>query len=315
MSFQIDQGLAHYDCVDHYAILGLPITTEAGEIRKRYLRIARNLHPDSRSDRDSENQALANQLLSKLVNPSYHILTQERERAEYQVMLRLLGQRLVQDRSSLPLQSKVATQLLQTPGIPDHSYQKAVQDLAQQQYQVLEQALELIGQLSELNLVYLLRRQENGGTGAIPIPARGSAPVPGSEPGPGTSLPPEANASQPGGVTNSYVSQYYRRAEVLVAKNNPQAAIVELRDALKLDPESSECHSLLGAVYLKLNQLTMARIHFSQALKFNSRNAAALNGKQQVQRLERQAQGSHRGSSKPRGGGLFGLFGGKNKRS
>jgi len=304
MAFEIDQGLAQYNYVDHYAILGLPVTAEAGEIRKRYLQIARSLHPDSRTD---DNKELASQFLSKLVNPSYQILSQERERTEYQVLLRLLGQRLVQEAAAVQIQSKAAQRLRQTPGEVEQFYKQAVQDLAQNQYQALEETLGITGQLSELNLVYLWRRE---GAGTV---ARGAQSVPRPESAPASNSPTTVSGEEAPDPTSTYVDQYCRRAEVLIAKNNPQAAIIELRDALKLDPDNSQCHSLLGTVYLKLSQLTMARVHFNQALKFNPRNAAALTGKQQVEKLERQTKGVHPHSPQKSSGGLFGLFGGKKK--
>jgi curved DNA-binding protein CbpA len=299
MDFQIAQGLATYDYVDHYAILGVPLTADAGEIRRRYLHIVRSLHPDSRAEANKE---LASQFLSKLVNPSYKVLSQERERTEYLVLLRLLGQRLVQERARVELQTPGAQQLLQIPGLLDNSYRQAVQEVALSQYESLEQTLALTGQLSELNLVYL-QRQEVAVPPVVPVQ---SAP---------RAEPPTAAAGEvaPLDTAALYASQYHRRAQELIAKNNFQAAMVELRDALKLDPDNSQCHSLLGTLYLKLNQLTMARVHFNQALKFNPRNAAALDGKQQVEKLERQSKSSQsRGAQKP-SGGLFGLFGSRKK--
>lgn len=302
MAFEIGRGLARYDYVDHYAILGLPVTAAASEIRKRYLQIARGLHPDSRVD---DNKELASQFLSKLVNPSYQILSQERERAEYQVLLRLLGQRLVQE-GAVQFESEVAQQLGQTPGEVENFYIQAVQELAQHQYQVLEQTLAITCQLSELNLVYLWRRETAGTTARTQATTRlESAPV--------SNPPTTVTVEETPDSTSVYVGQYCRRAEVLIAKNLPQAAIIELRDALKLDPDNSQCHSLLGTVYLKLNQLTMARVHFNQALKFDPRNAAALAGKQQVEKLERQTKSAHPHSPQKSTGGLFGLFGGKKK--
>uniref|UniRef100_A0ACD5GVI3 Tetratricopeptide repeat protein n=1 Tax=Desertifilum tharense IPPAS B-1220 TaxID=1781255 RepID=A0ACD5GVI3_9CYAN len=66
------------------------------------------------------------------------------------------------------------------------------------------------------------------------------------------------------------VDQYYRRAEELMSKGNLAQAILELRDALKLEPSNSSCHSLLGEIYLKQNQSTMAKVHINQALKAQS---------------------------------------------
>ena len=47
MLLKIDGGLFIYDFIDHHAILCVPVNAEFPEIRKRYLQIARHLHPDS----------------------------------------------------------------------------------------------------------------------------------------------------------------------------------------------------------------------------------------------------------------------------
>ena len=86
-----------------------------------------------------------------------------------------------------------------------------------------------------------------------------------------------------------YAGQYYRRAEELVAKNNFTLAVLELRDALKLDPQNSACHSLLGDVYLKQKQRSMARIHFERALALNPKDEVALKGKKLINRTPKAA--------------------------
>lgn len=300
MTFQIDRGLSQFDYVDHYAILGLPMNTAAGEIRKRYLQIARSLHPDSCTE---ANKTLASQLLSKLVNPSYQVLSQESERSEYAVLLRLLSQRLAQERPAIELESESALQLLQPQADPEADYTHAVSELAQQQYQDLDQALAITGQLSELNLAYLMA-QAGARAGVNSSRLEDGSPTP--------TAPNPADPALTDSSISAYVDQYCRRAELLIAKNNLQPAIVELRDALKLQPQNSKCHSLIGTVYLKLNQLTMAKIHFNQAIKFDSRNAMALTGKAQVEQLERRTKAS-RPPQKTTRGGLFGLFGGGKK--
>ena len=305
MTFQIDRGLSQFDYADHYAILGLPMTSEAGEIRKRYLQIARSLHPDSCTE---ANKDLASQLLSKLVNPSYQVLSQERERSEYTILLRLLSQRLAQERPAIELESESALQLLQTPADSEDFYKSRVGDLAQQQYQSLDQALAITSQLSELNLAYLMV-QAGARAGINSSRPELGSPIPtAQEAAPDAPPDPELTDSS----ISAYVDQYYRRAELLIAKNNLQPAIVELRDALKLQPQNSKCHSLIGTVYLKLNQLTMAKIHFNQAIKYDSRNAMALTGKEQVEQLERRTK-TARTPQKTTRGGLFGLFGGGKK--
>lgn len=47
MSFKIKSGLFKFDLTDHHAILGVPVDADFKDIRKRYLQIARRLHPDS----------------------------------------------------------------------------------------------------------------------------------------------------------------------------------------------------------------------------------------------------------------------------
>ncbi len=304
MTFQIDRGLSQFDYADHYAILGLPMTSEAGEIRKRYLQIARSLHPDSCPE---ANKDLASQLLSKLVNPSYQVLSQERERSEYTILLRLLSQRLAQEHPAIELESESALQLLQTPADSEDFYKRTVNELAQQQYQSLDQALAVTSQLSELNLAYLMAQvgARAGVNSPRPEKPDHGGPTPSAQ-----EAPPDPELTD--SSISAYVNQYYRRAELLIAKNNLQPAIVELRDALKLQPQNSKCHSLMGTTYLKLNQLTMAKIHFNQAIKYDSRNAMALMGKEQVEQLERHTK-TARTPQKTTRGGLFGLFGGGKK--
>ena len=91
-----------------------------------------------------------------------------------------------------------------------------------------------------------------------------------------------------------------------MAKNNHAKAVLELRDALQLEPRNGSCHALLGAVHLKQGQGTMARIHFDKALDFEPTNAIALEGKKQLEKNKKNKPGDDNA-----GGGLFGLFGKK----
>lgn len=330
MPFQLSRGLAKFDYVDHHAILGVAVDAKVGEVRKRYLKIARSLHPDSCTE---ANKKLASQLLSRLVNPAYEKLTQDRERSEYEVLLRLLGQRIAQEKSNLEFQSELAKQLFRAKDL-DNSYRTAVRDLAEKQYQSLDQVLELTGELSELNLAYLVIKEggdtvvsrrpplTSGSTGAAPAldPLRGAASR-GVSSTPVTSMgtlraqeqpPVPSSASKdtpPTPPNETFVSQYYRRAEEFLAKNNLQQASLELKDALKLEPNNSRCHGLIGTIYLRQNQMTMAKVHFNQALKLDSKNSMALTGKEQLDKLDQKSGHAQKQGS----GGLFGLFGGKKK--
>ena len=93
-TFRIDRGIGQYDFNDYYAVLGLPLTAESSLVRRRYLLIAKCLHPDIHGRSISEKE-VATQYLSKLVNPAYNVLSQERERTEYSAILKLLGKRLM----------------------------------------------------------------------------------------------------------------------------------------------------------------------------------------------------------------------------
>jgi tetratricopeptide (TPR) repeat protein len=337
MPFQINQGLAKFEFTDHYAILGIPIGASAGEIRKRYLKIAKNLHPDSREE-DKDKQ-LASELFSKLVNPAYKVLSNEKDRVEYEVVLDLVGERLAVDKATIQLEFDLSKQLNKAADA-DAFYQQTMEKLAEQQYFALRETEQLIGQCSELNLVYLVRRKG----GYVSLPEGGSGPLstgtrpPVSSGTPGTVSARSTGTRPPGTVpgnvsmgssqplhqptattppADQYVNQYYRRAEEFLIKNGFQAAIKELRDALKLDPQNSRCHSLMGTVYLRQNQLTMAKVHFTQALKFDPNNAAAKQGKAEVEKQEQKTQKSKPQAqatpAKPETRGLFGLFGNKKK--
>ena len=152
-TFRIDRGIGHYDFNDYYAVLGLPLTAEASHVRKRYLMIAKCLHPDIHGRTPTEKQ-VATQYLSKLVNPAYDVLSQERERTEYSAILKLLGKRLMKRNQKFTPQSEIAQKYLTSAKF--NNYEQTIQEIAKVQYQDLNQALENIGLLSELNLVHIL---------------------------------------------------------------------------------------------------------------------------------------------------------------
>ena len=161
MSFKIDSGLFLFDFTDCHAILGVPLDADFREIRKRYLIVARCLHPDTCAAKNPSDKQRANQILSKLVNPAYKKFAQDHSRVEYMVTLREMGKRLAQDSGSIQFRNETSIQLQQSPDI-DSAYQKAIAQITKLQYKSIEQVIPAIGQLSELNLVYLMRK---GGTG------------------------------------------------------------------------------------------------------------------------------------------------------
>ncbi|MFN6567749.1 J domain-containing protein [Dendronalium sp. ChiSLP03b] len=318
MSLKIDRGLFKYDFIDHHAILCVSVDADVKDIRKRYLQIARRLHPDSSAMTTATEKQLASELLSKLVNPAYEKLTGERSRTEYIVVLSQMGKRLVQESASVELNTDLARQLAAAPNI-DHLYKTTIAKIAETQYESLQQSIQVISQVSELNLVYLMRSA--GKAFAVPPPSA----KPTSNSGTSQTNTPAAPPPPPPPVKeDSVAEQYIRRAQSLIDKNQFAQAKVELQDALKLEPKSSRCHSLIGLVYLKQNQLKMAKIHFDNALKLDPNDQVATTWKPKIEKaLGQQSSGSkvtsppNTGTKQPDksgGGGLFGgLFGGKKK--
>jgi curved DNA-binding protein CbpA len=306
MSFQIQRGLFTTDFSDYYAILGLPVDVDPKDIRKSYLKIARRLHPDSSTLSSDADRQLASQLLSKLVNPAWEKLAQDKHRTDYNVLVKMKGQSASRDRSQSISVGSIAQQLL-TANNADHYYHSAVNDLAKKQFDDLGQALEIIGQLSELNLVYLVRKEESGEytiSSTRPLYTVGATV---------TDVPPEARdtaavnratAANPH-ARESMAAAYLRRAEGYFKKGDYVQTIRELRDGLAIDAKHSRCHSLLGMAYLNQKQPTMAKIHFNKALEFDPNDEQAQIGKQAVERSTAAAP-----AAKPanKGGLLGGLF-------
>ncbi len=322
MSFEITRGIAAYDCPDHYAILGVTLDASAGEIRKRYLRIARSLHPDTRVPGADAKEAST--LLSKQVNPAYEALSQDKSREEYRLLIRIVSQRVVME-SDQKLQSEKAKELLKASDFQSF-YHEAVADLAKTQYKDLGHVQSVVEQLSELNLAFLLRQegataspspQRFATSKSVSVPTQPSAPAPTPPPSaPNASVTPPTPPPVSKPPVGTFVTQYVRRAEDLIAKNRFPQAIQELRDGLKLDPQNSQCQSLLGTIYLKQNKTTMAKIHFQQALKLDAGDVAAIKGMEKIAKLDKAnkaTQGSNTQNAKDTSGrkGLFGLFGGK----
>lgn len=287
MSFQIKRGLAEFGYSDHYAVLGLSVDADGSEIRKRYVALARILHPDSCAP--SMNKDQASQVLSKLVNPAYQFLSQEKERVDFSMLLKLVGQRANLEFDSAKLNYQAAKELLTTEKY-EAFYRSTVQELAQAQYSDLSRVVDLIEQLSELNLTFLLRRElmqmprSSQPSFAEPSPAIVAQPsspdvsvtTPVKEPVNLRTVPP----------SEDFVSQYIRRAEDYIEKNRHQDAVKELRSALRLNPQNFRCNLLLGIIYLKQKQPKMAKGYLLNAQKIEPRNAELLKEMDELKKQE-----------------------------
>ena len=304
--FPIKYGLFKLDIIDHYAILGIPLNADAKQIRQQYLKIVQNLHPDIFRAKDETEKQQASQLLSKLVNPAYEQLSKDKLRAEYQVVLSQTGQRLTQQSGKITLASELAKELYKAGKDLEPIYCKMLGSLAADQYQALEQVSNKIAQISELNMVYLLLK------GTDEAAKRQKA---------ATIAQASSGKSGKEKSESSGMAGYLRRAQEFLNKNQSAQAILELRDALKLDPNHSSCHGLMGLAYLKQNQLSMAKVHINKAYQSNPKDLIAIKSKQELDKLtavvdakKTQGRSSKDKLNEPSGGGIFGsLFGGKQK--
>ncbi len=299
--FEFKQGLFQFEFTDHHAILGVSLEADFEDIRKRYMRIARRLHPDTCPFDNPQDQEFAKQLLAKLVSPAYNQFSKEGERKEYILLLKTIGDRTVKEQQNLKLQTESAQKLMQASDY-QNAYEAAIQELAKNQYESPQKALDFIGQISELNLVYLLRKNQKWGVSPSPSPKVADQTPP----------PPPAIPKK-----DSFVEQACRRAEQLMASQNYAQAILELKDAIKREPENSLCHGSLALVYLKQNQPKLATPHINRALQLNPKQPQALDAKKQLEKATPQAGAKSKTAqqtAKKSEGGLFGgLFGGKKK--
>jgi curved DNA-binding protein CbpA len=309
MSFQIKRGLAEFGYSDHYAALGLPVDAAAAVIRKRYLILARMLHPDSCPP--SVDKKHASQVLSKLVNPAYQFLSQDKERADYEMLVKLVGQRANLEFDTARLHYQTGKDLL-TSDRYETFYFETIQELSQLQYSELSQVVNTIEQMSELNLMFLLRRELMQSPRSSQSFA-GTSPAVSAQPSsPDVSVTTSAKEPinpQTAPPSDAFIRQYIRRAEEYIEKNLYQPAIQELRSAQKLDPQNFRCNLLLGIIYLKLKQPKMAKGYLLNAQKLEPKNAALL---QEIEELKKQESSA---SKTTQSGVKVAQAGGKSKES
>lgn len=311
----IEQGLFKFELTDHHAILGVSLDADAKEIRKRYLKIARRLHPDSLATATDSEKQQASELLSKMVNPAYEKLTQEKGMAEYKVVLRMQGEQLSRRPIGLDIQTEAAKTLLSINDAKN-LYTSSLKKLADEQYDSLERVQEVIGQISELNLAYLVSSGGNTGfTAQVGSGSKNSTRSATATPTVTTeesSIPP--SPPSPRQRRESIISSYLNRAREFAQKKDYSRAIIELREAVNAHPNSAPCHSQLAALYLQVGQQKMARIHLKRALDIDPNNAFAQELEPRINQNEgKNRRGASGNSASKSRGGLFGLFGGRQK--
>ncbi|MBF2001918.1 MAG: DnaJ domain-containing protein [Synechococcales cyanobacterium C42_A2020_086] len=286
---------------DPYAVLGLSVAADERRVLKRYRSVAKRLHPDSMSAADAALKTLASQLLTRLVNPAYQRLKQDKDRAETLATLRLRVRQMNRDEPLSP-QSTVAQKLLKLPlHEADIHYEQTVAELAELQYQDLDLGLSqfetVTRQLAELNLAFLHLKM-----GELVIREKRAGIVAAKQARPLQFAPSQTETAQ---VAVSYAQRHFQRAQEYAKKANWPQVVAELRDAIRLEPNRSEYHSLLAKAYLMQNLVGMAKVHFRQALKFNPKDPLAV---QYAARLNLSLEPAAEKSPRSSGGGLFSLF-------
>ena len=252
---------------DPYAVLGVSVAADESRILKRYRQVAKRLHPDVQTDQDFESQAFAGQVLARLVNPSYQRLKQEKGRAETLAGLRFRVRRLSREKK-FTADSEIANQLLEIAEAEvEILYEQMLTTLATHQYQTANGFEQITQQIGELNLVYLRRKM-----GDLVIRPRRTGLVVAQDISQVTAHPIDGETK----ATVDYAERHAGRAQEYLQKGSHSLAIQEMRDALKLQPNNSDYHSLMGQAYLLQKLPGMAKVHFRQALKLDSRHPVAL---------------------------------------
>lgn len=148
-------------------------------------------------------------------------------------------------------------------------YEEAIAYYAEDQYKLLDKFYQVTQQISTLNLVYLRLHKPNMFMAQEAVPT-----IPKVEVKPVELLLNEKTNVKPD--LTGYAQRHYERANQYVSQAKWPQAVQELRDAIKLEPNSSDYYALLGLVHLKQKFTGMARVYIRQALKLNPQNSLAL---------------------------------------
>jgi len=322
----ITAGLFQLDMIDHHAVLGFSLTADPKQVRKRYLKVARKLHPDSLRAASDQQRQLASELLSKQVNPAYEALSQDKSLKEHSVLIKLKQKQLNANPSLVTIESEAARALLNAKDIKA-AYTAALEKKIATQFDDLTCVASAISEISELNAAYLICQQPTDQNTA------GGSAAPVSSVGASSNSSPIASLRQPlpkQSHQDTIIKSYLKRAQEFEAQRDYSRGILELREAIASHPKNARCHAYLSSLYFKSGQATLAKIHAKQALAFDPDNqtaetvlsklesAAASKPNANSVKTAKNAKGTPKGNtqkgSKQGGGGLLsGLFGGKKR--
>ncbi len=263
---------------DPYAVLGIPVTADPQRIMKRYRAVAKVLHPDRYGNADPQVRDWVTQVLARLVNPAYAKIKDDLGQREILALVRLQALQNLKD--GVPVQTPIARSLMQqSVQSTEIFYEQQVSRISETLYEVPTALGDRIQELLELNVVYLQLKQgdhpqRQRRTGLMPPePAvqtgrstPTATPIPQSGPLNGAMSGPLSNGL---GTPQYYAQRHYDRAKHYAQTSRWKEAIQELKDAIRLAPSCSDYHALMGFIYMKQDQMGMARVYFKQALKLN----------------------------------------------
>ncbi len=311
MNLKPTQGLFKFDFTDHHAFLGVSVDADATGVRDRYKEVARLMHPDSANWQTVSEKMLATKIFSSVVNQSYGQISKAVQLQEQQAMLELLAKRITADAGKIDISSSSAQKLYQQNSEDlNRVYHELLKELALQQYRLLDSSTEVTGQISELNLVYLLRKRNQASRPALN----------------GTDSATSKNVDQSSveAATTTETSKVaetaknplqgekaMRRAEEYINMRNWTKANVELREVLKDDPNNAIAHAQMAIVYYRQNQVTMAKMHINKAIQLDPSAPIVRNAKQEIKKMMSDTPAASKSTSSTAKGGLFGMFGKK----
>jgi tetratricopeptide (TPR) repeat protein len=304
MNFKPNKGLFQFDFNDQHAIIGVAVDSDAHAIRNRYKEIARLMHPDSSRWTNSAEKELAVKLFSNLITHAYGNLSKATILQEQQMMLELMGKRLVSEAGKIDISGEAAQKLFQQSSADlQDTYYQLLTGLAEQQYRQLDQSITITGQISELNMIYLLRKQNQ----AIRSSATGDTGATSGATGQ-TEQKLAAEVAVDGPRITAQQNSL-RRADEYMNMRNWAKANVELREVLKGDPNNALAHAQLSIVYTRQNQATMAKMHMTKALQLAPNDPLVKTAQQELKKGA--ASPAPKTAIDQNKGKMFGLFGKK----
>ncbi|MGF1524791.1 MAG: DnaJ domain-containing protein [Leptolyngbyaceae cyanobacterium] len=294
---------------DPYAVLGVSVTADERRISKRYRQIAKQLHPDQQIDADESAREFAGQMLTRLVNPAYQRLKQDKGRAETLATLRFKVRRLTREEKLVARQAS-SKHLMEAEEVEvEVSYEKLLSELAGTQYSSAEDFIQQTTAIAELNLIYLRRkmgdpviREKRIGLVAATTTQKSDASYAGANTTTSTVSSTEDTKS------SDYAQRHISRAKAYINKKSYTQAIQELRDAVRIEPKNSQYHSMLGQAYLLQKMVGMSKVHFRQALRLDPNNLVALKYARKLEIDPKQLNSPKRGNTAPKSEGRFTLF-------